>query len=496
MKKITINTAAPLSKVNKNIFGHFSEHLGRCIYEGIYVGENSGIPNTNGMRNDVIAALRELEVPVLRWPGGCFADTYHWTDGIGEKELRKKMVNVHWGGITEDNSFGTHEFFELCEQIGCQPYLAGNLGSGTVREMAEWIEYITFGGKSPMADLRRKNGREQPWRLKYFGIGNESWGCGGNMRPRYYADLYRQYQTYCRDYDGNELYKIACGPSGDDYGWTEEIMKNLKPWHTKAISLHYYTIPSGDWSKKGAATEFTDKEYYGTVRNALQIEEIINRHLSIMSAYDPKHEISLVIDEWGNWYDVEKGTNPGFLYQQSTLRDGITAALNFDIFIRHSDRISMANIAQAVNVLQSVILTEGEKKVKTPTYYAFELYKAHMEGERVFTAADNDNEEREGIPGLSHCATVKEGVLSVTLTNPLLSEEQEVLLDIPYLSQKAEIVGAKILTADDIHAHNTFEKPDSVILKPFSEYEISSGKIKIKLPPKSVVGLSVKGYEG
>ncbi len=488
MKRLTVNTSAKLSTVNKNIFGHFSEHLGRCIYEGIYVGENSSIPNTRGIRNDVCKALKELEVPVLRWPGGCFADEYHWMDGIGPKENRKKMINTHWGGVTEDNSFGTHEFFELCSQIGCEPYIAGNLGSGTVQEMSQWVEYMTFGGVSPMADLRRKNGQEKPWKLKYFGIGNESWGCGGNMRPQYYADLYRQYQTYCRNYDGNELYKVACGPNANDYNWTEEIMKVLKPWHTKAISLHYYTVPTGDWNHKGDAVDFTEKEYYDTVRNALYIDEIISRHLEIMSVYDPKHEIGLIVDEWGNWYDVEKGTNPGFLYQQNTMRDAITAALNFDIFIKHSDRIVMANIAQAVNVLQSVILTEGEKMVKTPTYHIFDLYRRHKEGERVFTSIDKD--EKEGVPSLSHCATIKDGILSLSLTNPSLKESQEIeisLADFDFSTVEGEIV-----SAGDVHAHNSFTEKENVTIKKFSDYSVQQGKIKIKLPPCSVAALSVK----
>lgn len=488
MKKMTINASARLSRVNRNIFGHFSEHLGRCIYEGIYVGENSTIPNTNGIRNDVSAALRELEVPVLRWPGGCFADEYHWMDGIGEKSTRKKMINTHWGGVTEDNSFGTHEFFELCRQIGCEPYIAGNLGSGTVQEMSQWVEYMTFGGVSPMADLRRKNGRDEPWKLKYFGIGNESWGCGGNMRPQYYADLYRQYQTYCRNYDGNELYKVACGPNADDYSWTEEIMKVLKPWHTKAISLHYYTIPTGDWNKKGDAVDFSEGEYYGTVKNALRIDEIISRHLDIMSVYDPAHEIGLIVDEWGNWCDVEKGTNPGFLYQQNTMRDAVTAALNLDIFIKHSDRIVMANIAQAVNVLQSVILTEGDKMVKTPTYHVFDLYRRHMDGERVFTSIDNF--EKEGIPALSHAATVKNDELSVTITNTLLKETQDIEMDITGFSDNLSITQAQILTADDVRIHNTFDCAANVALKDFSDYSEDRGRIRIKLPPCSIVAIT------
>lgn len=494
MNKLIVNPSVKLSKVSKNIFGHFSEHLGRCIYEGIYVGENSSIPNTNGLRTDVVSALKQLEIPVLRWPGGCFADEYHWTDGIGEKSKRKKMINTHWGGVTEDNSFGTHEFFELCEQLGCEPYIAGNLGSGTVQELSQWIEYITLDGVSPMADLRKSNGREKPWKLKYLGIGNESWGCGGNMRPQYYADLYRHYQTYCRDYGENKLFKIACGPSADDYNWTEEIMKIIKPWHTKAISLHYYTVPTGNWDHKGDAVEFTEKEYYSTLKNALHIEEIIDRHLDIMSAYDPKHEIGLIVDEWGNWFDVEKGTNPGFLYQQSTMRDAITAALNLDIFISRSHRIVMANIAQAVNVLQSVILTEGEKMVKTPTYHVFDLYKRHGEGERVFTSLENSFHNE--IPAVSVSATVKDNVLYITLTNTRLDKSEEVEIAVSDFDfANNENIKAEIIAADDVHTHNTFTEKENVTIKKFEDYSIENsqkGKIKVKLPPCSVAALEIK----
>lgn len=352
MKNISmlINTADKRSYINPEIYGHFSEHLGRCIYNGMYVGENSEIPNIKGVRKDVIEAFKEIKMPVLRWPGGCFADEYHWKDGIGEKSQRKKMINTNWGGVTEDNSFGTNEFFDLCEEIGCEPYLAGNLGSGTVQELSEWIEYITFDGVSPMADLRRKNGREKPWKLKYLGIGNENWGCGGSMRPEYYCDEYRRYQSFCKNFSGNELYKIACGPNSNDYNWTDVVMSNLGECHTKAISLHYYTVPTGDWNKKGSATEFSDEEYYETISKTLYMDELIKRHSEIMSRRDPEGKIGLIVDEWGCWYDVEEGTNPGFLYQQNTMRDAIVAACNLNIFNNHSDKVVMANLAQAVNV--------------------------------------------------------------------------------------------------------------------------------------------------
>jgi alpha-N-arabinofuranosidase len=263
LQKLIINANEKKSVINKNIYGHFSEHLGRCIYGGLFVGENSEIPNKKGMRTDVVDALRNIKVPVLRWPGGCFADEYHWKDGIGPLEGRKRMINTHWGGVVEDNSFGTHEFMELCEQVGCEPYINGNMGSGTVQEMSEWVEYVTFGGVSPMAELRTKNGRKEPWKLKYFCVGNENWGCGGNMRPEYYADEYRRYQTYLRNFGDNKLFKMACGPNGDNYEWTAKFME-IAGKYVNAISLHYYTVP-GEWKSKGSASDFTREKYYQTL---------------------------------------------------------------------------------------------------------------------------------------------------------------------------------------------------------------------------------------
>ena len=480
-----INAKDKKGHINPEVYGHFSEHLGRCIYNGIYVGENSSIPNINGVRRDVIEAFKQIKMPVLRWPGGCFADEYHWKDGIGEKSARKKMINTNWGGVTEDNSFGTHEFFNMCEEIGCEPYLAGNLGSGTISELAEWIEYITFDGVSPMADLRRKNGREKPWKLKYLGIGNENWGCGGSMRPEYYVDEYRRYQSFCKDFSGNKLFKIACGPNSNDYGWTETIMKNLGKWNTRGISLHYYTLPTGDWGHKGDAVDFTTDEYYATISKTLYMEELVTRHGEIMNRYDPEHEIGLIVDEWGCWYDVEKGTNPGFLYQQNTMRDAIVAACNLNIFNRHSDRVIMANLAQAVNVLQALLLTEGEKLVKTPTYHVFDMFKEHQDGENVYCFCENVMTGE--IPMMSVSASVKDGVMTVTAANCSLEESAE--LDCDISGFECSSVSARILT-DEVHSFNSFDAPEKVAPEALSA-SVSNGKLSAVLPACSVAVFTI-----
>lgn len=486
MKKISveINASDIISEINPEIYGHFAEHLGRCIYNGIYVGENSKIPNVRGIRTDIVEAFKKIKLPVLRWPGGCFADEYHWKDGIGEKSARKKMINTNWGGVTEDNSFGTHEFFDLCEQVGCQPYLAGNLGSGTVQELAEWIEYITFDGISPMADLRKQNGREKPWKLKYLGIGNENWGCGGSMRPEYYADEYRRYQSFCKNFSGNELFKIACGPNASDYYWTEVMMKNLNEWHTCGISLHYYTIPTGDWSKKGSARDFTSEEYYSTISKTLYMEELITRHGEVMNRYDPQHKIGLIVDEWGCWYDVEDGTNPGFLYQQNTMRDAVVAACNLNIFNRHSDRVIMANLAQAVNVLQSLVLTEGEKMVLTPTYHVFDLFKSHQGGKAVYCHIENQNADKETeVPMVSCSASIKDGQVTITLANCSLDQEADI--DISLLGFEANAVEGRIVTGE-CHALNDFDSPENITPKAFG-ISLNGSGISAVIPTCAVV---------
>ncbi len=495
--RITINADQAAGTINRNIYGHFSEHLGRCIYEGIWVGEDSPIPNTNGIRNDVVAALKQLQIPVLRWPGGCFADEYHWKDGIGPREERKRMINTHWGGVVENNHFGTHEFMELCEMLDCEPYISGNVGSGTVQEMSEWVEYMTFDGVSPMAELRKQNGREKPWKLKYFGVGNENWGCGGNMRPEYYADEYRKFQTYVRNYGDNKVYKIACGPNDFNYEWMEVLMREATRF-MDAISLHYYTVTGPTWTEKGAATGFTEDEWYTTLRKALVMDELLTRHSTIMDKYDPEKRVGLIVDEWGTWFDVEPGTNPGFLYQQNTIRDALVAGVTLNIFHDHCERVQMANLAQVINVLQSVILTEGEKMVLTPTYHVFDMYKVHQDATGLKTTVESQPYTRDGqsIPQVSVSASKDAaGSIHISLCNLDSDAAAEVEIDIRGLAASGLKVEGTELTAAIQDAHNTFNNPDSVAPNVYRAFSVEGSSIKAKLSPMSVtvLALSVEG---
>ena len=451
------------------------------------------------MRTDVVEALKEMKIPVLRWPGGCFADEYHWMDGVGPKEKRKKIINTHWGGVVEDNSFGTHEFFELCRQLGCEAYVNGNLGSGTVREMSEWVEYMTFEGVSPMADMRKENGSEESWDVAFFGVGNENWGCGGNMTPEHYANEYRRYQTYVRDYKKDKkIYKIACGPNVDDYDWTEGVMstcfRHCEPkFHgfMDGLSLHYYVHPEG-WEIKGSATEFDDTVWYKTMHKALYMDELIKRHGAIMDKYDPDKHVGLIVDEWGTWFTVEPGTNPGFLYQQNTMRDALVAGITLNIFNKNSQRVRMANIAQLVNVLQAVILTEGEKMLKTPTYHVFNMYKYHQDATLVDSHIEKKNvgTEEYQVPNLSESVSVDEdGVLHITITNLSLDESYDI--DTTVLHKKVTSVTGELLT-DEMHAMNTFEEPERVQVKEFKDVKITDKGLSFTIPACSVLHLAVK----
>ena len=477
--------------INRHIYGHFSEHLGRCIYGGYWVGEDSSVPNTRGIRNDIVDALKDVGIPNLRWPGGCFADEYHWLDGIGPHEERPKMINTHWGGVVEDNSFGTHEFLDLCEQLGTEPFISANVGCGTVDEMSKWIEYVTFDGESPMANLRRENGRDEPWKVKFWGIGNETWGCGGNMTPEYYSDLYRHFATFARNYGDNRLYRVAVGANAADYNWTEVLMKNAGR-HMQGLSLHYYTVPK-DWGDKGSGLDFDDEEYFTTIEKTLFMDELITKHGAIMDKYDPNKRIGMIVDEWGTWYNVEPGTNPGFLYQQNTMRDAIVAGINLNIFNNHADRVQMANLAQTVNVLQAVVLTDEEKMILTPTYWVFYMYKVHQNATLLpisFTSNKYKQGNRE-IDAVSVSASKDEnGKIHITLVNADLKNEQKI--DTQLLGTKAKRVNGQILTTDKIDDHNSFDNPSKVMVKDFNGASLSDGNLSITLPPSTVVMLELQ----
>ena len=500
LSRLIVNLDIAGPTISRHVYGHFAEHLGRCIYGGFWVGEDSVIPNTRGIRDDVVAALRELAIPNLRWPGGCFADEYHWRDGVGPRDQRPRVVNSHWGDVVEDNSFGTHEFMDLCELLGAEAYVNGNVGSGTVREMSEWIEYITRADGSPMAALRRANGQDEPWKVPFFGIGNEPWGCGGHMRAEAYADLARQYSTYVRNHNGNEVYRIAAGANSDDVAWTQALMEALpdkgsasrKSSPYQGISLHYYTM-SGHWDAKGSATAFSEDEYWKTIKAAQYIETLLSMHSTMMDVHDPDKAVGLVLDEWGTWWDVEPGTNPGFLYQQNTVRDAMVAAIHFDSFHRHADRLVMANIAQTVNVLQAMLLTDPESGalVKTPTFHVFAMNAGHHDASALLTHVVSDSvHDLEGaqLPTLTASASSKDGKALISVTNLELDGEKEIVLDLR--GGQLEDVVALVLGGDSMAAFNAPEHPEAVAPRPLEVKERADGQLVLRLPAHSFATVS------
>jgi alpha-N-arabinofuranosidase len=479
------NNSAPI--INKHIYGHFAEHLGRCIYDGFYVGEESSIPNTNGVRNDIVEALKELKIPNLRWPGGCFADTYHWKDGIGTKEDRPTIVNTWWGGVTEDNSFGTNDFLNMCELLGAEPYISGNIGSGTVQELADWVQYTNFNGTSPMSDLRVENGRIEPWNVKFWGIGNEAWGCGGNMTADYYANEYRKYTTFL---PGN-IVRIASGASSNDYNWTETLMKNIPAKMLGGLALHHYSVI--DWGKKGDSRNFSEEQYFLTMKEALKMEELVTKHSEIMDEYDPEKKVDLVVDEWGGWYDVEEGTNPGFLYQQNTMRDAVLAGATLNIFNNHADRVRMANLAQCVNVLQAVILTNEAKMILTPTYHIMKMYTVHYDAQLIPLKFDAPVYEfnNETLPAISASASKdSNGLIHISIVNVDAKKENRIEIDLNSLGVK-NITGT-ILTSEKLQDYNSFENPTKIETKEFKGFNLKKGILEVKIPPFSVIVIEGK----
>lgn len=492
--KIFLYPEKAKDSINKNIYGHFAEHLGRCIYGGFYVGEgNKKIPNKDGIRLDIVEALKKLKTPVLRWPGGCFADTYHWKDAIGPKNQRKPIENVSWGYVREDNSFGTHEFLELCEMINAEPYLAVNMGGGTVQEAVDWVHYTTHAnGSSYMTELRMQNGRTKPWNVKYWGIGNESWDCGGSMTVDYYVNEYKKFATMMTNYGNSEgLFRIAVGPGTEDYNWTETVMREIPLRRFEGLSIHHYSVIN--WSKKGSATQFSEQEYFRTMEEAWRMEPFVSKNIEIMNKYDPKKKIALIVDEWGGWYDVEPGTNGALLYQQNSMRDAMIAGLTLNIFNNHCDRVRMANLAQTINVLQAVILTKDEKLVLTPTYHVMEMYNVHQDALMlpIVVAGSDYFFEGKKIEAVSASASKdKNGTVHISLVNIDAHNSQDININLGNLSVTS--VSGRILHSDKLQDHNTFENPDQVKPTSFDGASIKGNSMSVKLPPFSVVVLELK----
>ncbi len=488
--EVTVRSDQDGGKISRHLYGHFAEHLGRCIYDGLWVGPESPIPNTGGVRNDIIAALRKINAPNLRWPGGCFADDYHWRDGIGPVDQRPKRINLHWGHVTEPNSFGTHEFLDLCERIGASPYLAGNVGSGTPQEMRDWLEYLTYDGDSELANLRRKNGRQEPWKIEFFGVGNENWGCGGDMTPEYYADLYKQFAVYLPNYGDNRLFKVACGPGDSSTRWTEVLMRRARN-QMHGISIHKYTL-AAPWHDKLPATGFSEDKWFDILRDALSIEQVILDNVRVLDQHDPQGRVKLMVDEWGTWYRSEPGT-PGYaLYQQNTLRDAMVAALSLHIFHEQNRRVAMANIAQTVNVLQALILTEGEQMILTPTYHVFDMLQVHHDATLLpvefespkYTFGD------QSIPAVSISASRdSEGKLHASLVNT--DPHQSHTLTLRLRGVRPTAAKGRILTAEALDAHNTFAEPERLAPGEFAGAKVAQGVLTVELPAKSIVVLSI-----
>lgn len=512
MNTIKIDPERTLGTLDRNVFGGFAEHLGRCIYDGIWVGEDSPIPNIGGFRKDIIETLRQMKPAVIRWPGGCFADDYHWQDGIGPRDRRPRRINIHWGEVVETNHVGTQEFVRFCRLVGAEPYFCGNVGSGTPRELRDWIEYCNFPNSGPdgstWAQQRAADGSPEPFNVNYWGVGNENWGCGGNFSPEDYCTEFRRFASFIRGF-GKKLTVIACGPANNDVEWTDRFFRKLNKdyWvfhNIDGFAAHYYCGTSG------SATEYTEDEWYRLLEKGLKMEELVIQQRAAMDAWDPTRKIGLIIDEWGTWHPVEKGTNPAFLYQQNSIRDAIVAANTLDIFNRHADKVVMSNIAQTINVLQAMILTQGSQMLVTPTGYVYEMYAPHQGAQSLrarietpeihfkktnvlqtsWQSAMLAGEKPEGvIPTVSGSASLKDNTMFITLTNSNASQAADVSVDL-IGGAKMEAAEGRILCGE-IHAHNTFEAPAQVVPHPF-KVDCKATQLDLTLPAAAVATIKVQ----
>ena len=501
---ITIHANKPGAVINKDVYGQFSEHLGSGIYGGIYVGKDSPIPNTGGFRNDVIAALKELKVPMVRWPGGCFADEYHWRDGIGPQKDRPVRINTNWGGVPENNAFGTHEFFEFVHLIGADAYVNANVGTGTPAEAAQWLEYMSGDQDTTLVRERRANGQDKPWKVAVYAMGNETWGCGGHMSGEYYTDLYKQYASFMKTKPEYRPELLASGDHDDQTAFTTALMDALvkDPYFgMDAISLHYYTILGPRWENKDKATGFSESGWINMMANTLKMDGFIKKQDAIITSYEKKlppgyfehrKKVGLYVDEWGSWYLPEPGSNPGFLVQQNTIRDAVLAAANFNIFHKYAERVRMTAIAQTVNVLQAMILTDGSKMLKTPTYWAYHMYKPFQDATslplEIKSAVYKYGEW--SVPQVSaSAARSKDGAIVIGLAN--LDPNQPAEISAVIAGAKEGQVKGEVLTAATMDAHNTFDHPNAVHPVAFDGATLAGGKLTVKLPPKSVVVLTL-----
>ncbi|UOQ74152.1 alpha-N-arabinofuranosidase [Hymenobacter cellulosilyticus] len=493
--RLTVQPGDPKLQISKDIYGHFAEHLGRCVYDGFWVDPGLNVPKQGRIRMDIVEALRKIKVANLRWPGGCYADAYHWRDGVGPTAQRPRTINTWWGDAVEDNSFGTHEFLELCKLLGTEPYLAANVGSGTVQEMANWMEYLNSNADTPLTQQRRQNGHPEPYGVTMWGIGNESWGCGGNMTADYYTDVYKRYATFAHNYPGSpKLKRIVSGANGDDAYWTETCMKKIPLDQMWGLTLHQYTLPTGSWTgSKGAATGFDEAQYFNTMKNCLKMEAVVTKHAAIMDKYDKDKKVALLVDEWGVWTDVEPGTNPGFLYQQNSLRDALVAGTTLNIFNNHCDRVRGANLAQAVNVLQALILTDKEKMLLTPTYHVFDLYQVHQNAQYLplqFTSPEYTL-SGDKLPALNASASKDaSGAVHISLVNLDTKKTLQLETALPGVTWKT--VSGRVLTSGNVNDYNSFDKPNKVKLADFKGAKKRGGNLAVDLPPQSVVVLEVR----
>ncbi len=483
---VSVDVNRPGPVIDRHIYGQFAEHLGHGIYDGIWVGEGSKIPNIRGYRTDVINALKEIKVPVVRWPGGCFGDLYDWRDGIGPRSKRPVRINVHWGGVTEDNSFGTHEFMNFTELLGADAYVSLNVGSMTPLDSARWLEYMTSNEKATLADERRRNGRDKPWTVKFLGIGNETWGCGGNMSGEYAAEVNARYSTFVTAPAEMGMVKVASGATGNggDYkAFTEAMMKG--GGKLQALSFHYYAMPAG--GKRGPATGFDESLWTRELDLTRKMETFVSDVSAVMDKYDPDKKVALYVDEWGSWYDQEPGSHPGFLLQQNSLRDAEVAALSLNIFHRHTDRVKMTNIAQMINVLQAMILTDGPKFLRTPTYWVYHMYVPFQEATPLpasvatpaytsgsFSMPQVDASAARGTDGKLY--------LSLVNTDPVRSARVTTNL--------TGTATGRILTGPAMDSHNSFDAPDAVSPKPYSGRS-ENGRLVFDLPARAVAVVAI-----